>query len=215
MNKKMGRAWYFQGQAVAAMAAAYGLGSPVWAHGLGAHIHGVAHLEIAIDDATVQINLITPLDNLVGFEHAPRNEKQRQAVKTMAFKFHRTDSLFIFTPGAQCRLESTELESPVLPPDLLIPSAEVAGSADKVVGGGVAGNTRGMNGGTLQAAPSDAHGELEATWQFHCAQPQALQGVDVKLFQIFPGVKRLDAAVAGPKTQASARLSPESSRLKW
>ena len=59
------------------------------------------------------------------------------------------------------------------------------------------------------------HAELEATWRFRCAQPQALQGVDVRLFQMFPGLRRLDAAVAGPKGQSSSKLSPESTRLKW
>lgn len=185
---------------------------PVRAHEPGAHVHGRAALEIAIDGATVRVNLNSPLDNLLRFEHAPGNEKERQAVKAMASKFNQADSLFIFTPAAQCRVESTDLASPVLSPDLLAPASDSGKSADK--------NT-GKNGGPSGTAPSalstaaDIHAELEATWQFQCAQPQALQGVDVRLFQMFPGLRRLDVAVAGPKGQSSAKLSPESTRLKW
>lgn len=205
----MRRIQRFPGQAMLAAIIIFESALPVWAHEPGAHVHGRAALEIAIDGATVQVNLNSPLDNLLRFEHAPRNEKERQAVKAMASKFNRADSLFIFTPAAQCRVESTDLASPVLSPDLLAPASDSGKSADK--------NT-GKNGGPSGTAPStaaDMHAELEATWQFQCAQPQALRGVDVRLFQMFPGLRRLDAAVAGPKGQSSAKLSPESSRLKW
>ena len=200
----------FPGQAMLAAIIVSGL--PVWAHEPGAHVHGRAALEIAIDGAAVQVNLNSPLDNLVGFEHAPRNEKERQAVKAMASKFNQADSLFIFTTGAQCRVESIHLASSVFSPDLLTGAADSGKSVDK--------NT-GKNSGASETSPSassaaaDGHAELEATWQFQCAKPQALQGVDVRLFQLFPGLRRLDAAVAGPKGQSSAKLSPESTRLKW
>ncbi len=97
-----------------------------------AHVHGIATLEIAIDGAAVQINLDSPLDSLLGFERAPRNEKERQSVKAMVLRLHQADTLFIFTPAAQCRLESTKLESAVLAPALLAPAADSGKSGDTV-----------------------------------------------------------------------------------
>jgi len=202
----MKQALFFQRQAVIAAMMVCNSGSLVWAHEPGAHIHGRAALEIAIDGAAVQINLNSPLNNLLGFERAPENEKERQAVKAMALKFNQADSLFVFTPAAQCRAASVNLTSPVLSPDLLAPASDSGKSAD--------GNT-GKNGGTVKTVPAGTHAELEATWHFQCAVPQALQGLKVRLFQLFPGLQRLDAAVAGPKGQSSAKLSPESTRLKW
>ncbi len=208
----MRRIQHFPGQAMLAVIIVFESVLPVWAHEPGAHVHGRAALEIAIDGAMVRVSLNSPLDNLLRFERAPRNEKERQAVKAMASKFNQADSLFIFTPTAQCRVESTDLTSPVLSPDLLAPASDSGKSADKNIG---------KNGGPSGTAPSasstaaDMHAELEAIWQFQCAQPHALRGVDVRLFQMFPGLRRLDAAVAGPKRQSSAKLSPESSRLKW
>ena len=164
----------------------------------GTHIHGMATLEIAIDGAVVQINLDSPLDNLLGFERAPRNEKERQSVKAMALRLYQADTLFIFTPAAQCRLESTRLESAVLAPSLLAPASD-----------------SGKSGDIAKADTSGVHAELAATWHFQCAVPQALQGVEVHLFQKFSSLKRIDAAVVGPKGQSSAKLSPKSTRLKW
>ena len=188
----------FMGSAGMAAMISLGVMPVAKAHEPGAHVHGLATLEVAIDGAAVQINLDSPLDNLLGFERAPRNEKERQSVKAMALKLHQADTLFVFTPAAQCRLESARLESSVLAPSLL---ASVA-SPDK-------------NDTLPQADASDVHAELAATWRFQCAAPQALQEVDVRLFQKFSSLKRIDAAVAGPEGQSSAKLSPKSTRLKW
>lgn len=191
------------------------LALPARAHEPGAHVHGAGTLEIAIDGAMVQINLHSPLDNLLGFEHAPGNEKERQAARAMALRLHQGGTLFILTPEARCRLETTRLESPVLAPGLLMAISDSDKSTD---------NGDGRKGDASKAAllapaallPSTGvHGEIEAAWQFRCALPQALQGLDVRLFPAFPGLRRLDAAVAGPKGQSSAKLSPESTRLKW
>ncbi|HEV7929009.1 MAG TPA: DUF2796 domain-containing protein [Nitrosospira sp.] len=192
--------------AIIAVVMAFAWGGSAWAHSPGAHVHGLAALEIAIDIDTVHVNLITPLNNLVGFEHAPGNEKQRQAVKSMASKLHRAEDLFILTPAAQCRLTSVKLESPALSPELLMPVPSVGKSIDTNAGG---------TGNASRTELHDVHGELEAAWQFQCSNPQALQGMDVKLFQTFPGLQRLDAAVASPKGQASASLSPKSTQVRW
>lgn len=190
--------------AISAAILALAASASVWAHSPGAHVHGLAVLEIAIDSETVQVNLITPLHNLMGFEHAPGNEKQRQAIKSMASKLHQAGNLFILAPGAQCRSTAVQLESSVLSPDLLMAVPPVGKSADTNAGG---------PGNASRTERNGAHGELEAVWQFQCSNPQALQGMDVKLFEAFPGLQRLDVRIAGPKGQASARLSPLFTRI--
>src|SRR5690606_20886978 len=47
-----------------------------------AHEHGVADLRVAAEGNTVVIEFDSPLDNLVGFEHAPRDDAQRMALRT-------------------------------------------------------------------------------------------------------------------------------------
>jgi hypothetical protein len=208
----MKQAVRFPVQVIIVAMTVFELALPACAHESGAHVHGRAALEVAIDGAAVQINLNSPLDNLLGFERAPQNKKELQAVETMALRLHQAENLFIFTSAAQCRVQSANLSSSLLSPDLLTFPFNSGKGADK--------NTD-KNSSASRAAPStsttlaDAHGELEATWHFQCVQPQALQGLDVRLFQVFPGLQRLDAAVAAPKGQSSAKLSPQSTRLKW
>jgi Protein of unknown function (DUF2796) len=205
------------------------LALPNDAQGAAPHVHGVAVLEIAQDGAMVQINLNSPLDNLLGFERAPRNEKERQTVRTVASKLHQAGNLFIFTPAAQCRLGAVRLESPLLPSELLMPHS--SSGSDKSKGTEYDKDDRSSassplpRGSTSSASMPSAtapvgehtedHAELEATWNFRCAAPQALQDIDVRLFDAFPGLRRLDAMIVGPKGQSGAKLSPASTRLKW
>ncbi len=46
----------------------------------GAHEHGTAEIELAVDGSDVFVNFASPLYNLVGFERAPRDERDREAV---------------------------------------------------------------------------------------------------------------------------------------
>ena len=45
-----------------------------------AHQHGAASLQVSLDGRALQISLEGPSDNLLGFEHAPQNEAEKQAV---------------------------------------------------------------------------------------------------------------------------------------
>jgi hypothetical protein len=86
----------------------------VMAHELGAHVHGIASLQIAVDEKTLTLGFSSPLDNLLGFEHVARDAKQKSAVKKMADNFNRADQFFIPTAEAQCVLQSVKLDSLVL-----------------------------------------------------------------------------------------------------
>lgn len=57
------------------------LGSPMVAGSEpGVHSHGTAQLQVAREGQTFDILFETPAYNLVGFEHAPKNTEQKQAV---------------------------------------------------------------------------------------------------------------------------------------
>jgi hypothetical protein len=196
----MRRVMHFMGLTLIAVIPSL-IGVPIAsAHEPTAHVHGRATLEVAIEGGSVQISLDSPLDSLLGFERAPRNEKERQSVREMSRKLRQSDHAFVFPPQSQCRLDSVQLESAVIEQSLL-----AAGSDSNAV----------KDRDKSSVNSPDVHSELSATWHFQCAAPESLQGVKVSLFQYFPSLKRIDAAVVGPKGQSRTRLSPKSNQLKW
>ena len=89
---------------------------PALAGKSAAHVHGVASLQVATDGGTLTLQFETPLANLLGFEHAPRSEKQKQAVRLMADRLRQAGAVFTPSPAARCSAISVELESPLLQP---------------------------------------------------------------------------------------------------
>lgn len=83
-------------------------------HDHGAHRHGVAQLEVAVDGSTLSIHLESPLDNLLGFEHAPRTEAQRMAARNLLRTLRQGERLFTPSEAAACKLAEARVEAPAL-----------------------------------------------------------------------------------------------------
>ena len=77
---------------------------------LGSHEHGSAFLNIAVDNNAVFIELETPWDNLVGFEHAPGTDEQHQLVDNAMALLNQPEQLFSFDGGG-CVADDATVES--------------------------------------------------------------------------------------------------------
>jgi hypothetical protein len=169
------------------------------AHEPGAHAHGVAELRIVVDGPQLEVELETPLDNVLGFEHAPRTDKQRAAVRAMAMKL-RQPQMFRPTPAARCQSASTKIESAVLPPALLGESTSMppADAATKPAAG-----------------QEDAHADLDASFTWRCAVPADLKGLEIGLLQGFPRMQQVNVQIVGPKGQSAKRLTAGQRSVSW
>lgn len=176
--------------------------NPALAH--DAHEHGVARLNVSVDGQEVEIELETPLANVISFEHAPETEAQREEVRAMAALLHRADSLFILPAEAQCRLNKVSLESEVLNDGLLSPAASPrAETADK--------NEHAPDGDEH----GEKHGDLDMEVSFICRNPEKLNSLRVDLFRAFPNLREVEARMVTPKRQSAAELIPDSNMLRW
>jgi hypothetical protein len=163
----------------------------VFAHEPGAHVHGVATLEVALDAQTLTIDLSTPLDNLIGFEHLPQNDRQKMLVKAMSDRLHRGDRLFIPTAAASCTLQNTVLNSLVLDnPKNAKPQAAADGE-------------------------EAGHADLDGEFVFTCTRPENLHDIEVRLFSPFPNLHILNVAVATAKGQTAAKLTADNRKVIW
>lgn len=80
----------------------------------GAHEHGVARLDIGVEPRQILVQLQTPLDNLVGFERAPRTDAERQRADEAVARLKDGERLFRFDPAAGCKLARVDIVSPAL-----------------------------------------------------------------------------------------------------
>lgn len=161
---------------VLALALCGGVGT-AWAAGK-AHEHGALKLDVAIEGNKLTIEMEAPLDNLLGFERAPRTDAERKAAADVLARLRSPDKgtpMFILDAAAQCTLGKAEVQAPVLEPG-------------------------------AKPAAKDEHADLDARYEFTCAKPDALRTLDVGLFDAYQRTQRIDVQVAGPKGQAKVTL---------
>lgn len=162
-------------------------------HTHGAHEHGAAELTVALDGQALVIELISPLDNLVGFEHAPANDTQRAARAEAGRLLCDAEAMFALPAAAACRFEHADIESP-WPMAAVAPAA---GHADAAHAPPIRGD----------------HEEVVVTYRYTCAQPAALQRIEARAFARFPRLREIRAEHATARGQGAAVLTPAAAAL--
>ena len=67
------------------------------------------------------------------------------------------------------------------------------------------------------AAPGSAeqgHADVDASYEFTCAAPEKLAGLDMGLMTLFKRIQRIDVQVAGAKSQSKQTLRPPATRVR-
>lgn len=75
-----------------------------------AHVHGIATMNLAIDNQQLQIEFVSPADGIVGFEYEPSSASEREAVKEAITRLRNPDSLIALPTAADCELQAVEVE---------------------------------------------------------------------------------------------------------
>lgn len=91
-----------------------------------AHEHGSATMDVALEGPELAIELVMPLDSLVGFERAPRTQAERQAADAALARLRDGAALFRLNAEAGCALADVAVKAPVLEQ----PAAARSGHAD-------------------------------------------------------------------------------------
>jgi len=177
----------FSGAAVPlALALVCAAGSPAMAgefRSRGVHEHGSATVDIAVQDATLDIALHSPAINVVGFEHAPRSADEKSALAQANRVFTSPKELFSMPAAAACASVSVTL-MPI--------TYEHDGGDDK---------------------PNSPHADYDVSYRFHCAHPDKLGWIDVKFFEQLKGMRKIVANVVTPALQAQSLLTPDNTRV--
>ena len=149
----------------------------------GAHVHGRIQLGVALDGQQLVIDIDTPLDSLLGFEHAPSTAPQKKLAAEWAERLRTTGSLVRLPAQARCTLLGAELNAPVM--GLGKTSADKAPHAHDHQHG---------------------HADLEGQWSYRCEQPDALRTIDLGFFDASPHARTIDVQWAKDGRQGKQTL---------
>ncbi|AUG04537.1 DUF2796 domain-containing protein [Pseudomonas sp. 09C 129] len=169
-------------------------------HGsLGAHEHGVARLNAALDGQTLELELESPAMNLVGFEHAASTDADKAKVAAVRAQLEKPLALFSLPPAAGCVVAQQELESPLFGDK---PEDHDEDHDDAKNAGG--------------HEHHHEHSEIHAHYQFTCATPGALKNLDLAgVFKTFPATQKIQVQLISPSGQQGVEATSKAASLKF
>ncbi len=164
-----------------------------------AHEHGVARLDIGVEAGRITLNLEVPLEDLVGFERAPRTEAERAAVVSALARLQEADKLVRVDGSAGCGAGKVTLVAPLWGVGAT-PAPAGASSSAKAAS-------------TPGPAAREAHGDLEATYEFRCSNAPRAGHVELGLFEAFARLKRVEVQAVTPRGQMKVVLRRPQARV--
>jgi hypothetical protein len=158
-----------------------------------AHEHGKVTLNIAIDSATLSMELDAPAANVVGFEHAPRTSAERAAASNASAFIRGGRSLIGVPPAAGCHFINTEFTEPKWEPD-----NEPATATAKSSGGEI----------------HEAHADYEARFSFRCDHPDQLAWFEPWLLLKLMNVTEARVNLLTPTGQRTETVTSPRTRIR-
>ena len=176
----------------------------------GAHVHGIAALNLALKGSEVHVELDSPAANIVGFEHAPSAETDHAALDKAVTALKDGDRLFRFDDEAGCRLEGARVASALI-------EGEHEEHGDRHSDKKHAHEEKGghEHDEHEQEREGEVHSDIEAVYHFDCADPGKLTRLNVELFETFPGTERLKVQYVIESKQGATELTTTNHIVKF
>jgi hypothetical protein len=207
---------------------------------LEAHVHGLSELTVAMDAKSLEIQLVSPAMNLVGFEHKASSKKDIAAVNQAESLLRQYDSLFSIA-GADCKHLSTSIDSD----DLLVvenhhddhddhdkhedhDDHDKHGDHDDHEKHEDHYDHEKYNDHDDHDKHDDhhahdhhnendhgeSHSEMVASYSYSCNDNSKLSSIKVSLFESFPGIETINAMWVMLSNQGSVRLTAKNSTIE-
>lgn len=177
-----------------------------------AHVHGIAEMDVTALGETVEIVLRSPAMNLVGFEHEPRGEEERERSRAVLTSLREGESLFVFE-GAGCRLDEAWARWLHEPHDHGHDTDhdETHGHEDEHGHGEEHHDHDRGDEHDHDDDTDDGHADIHAHYHFNCERMPTAIGIG--LLERFPDTDEIRVQFITDSTQGARVLTPASSTL--
>ncbi|WP_462054140.1 zinc uptake protein ZrgA [Vibrio cholerae] len=168
-----------------------------------AHVHGQVELNIAQDGHDLLLEITAPGADVVGFEHAPQDDAQKQALEKALETLHHPEKLFVLTDKAQCEKREVLIKHTLGGEEYQHSHAYGEGEEHEH-----------QHGEGEHDHDEHQHGSFTAQYQFHCEAVDQLKQIDTQWFQYFPSTEKIQANLLTEKQQSALQLNAKQTLIK-
>ncbi len=157
-----------------------------------AHEHGSGEFNVVLAEKTLSVELHTPAESLVGFEHKAKSDNDKKKVSDIYKKLKDEQNVLMMPSSANCKLAKFEVEGEIFED---IPGLNVVSEEHE------------------HGDHQDGHSDIEVRYVFECTNVANLKGMKVSLFKTLKNLKRLKVQTVINDKQNSADLLNETQPL--
>ncbi|CAE6879874.1 Protein of unknown function (DUF2796) [Vibrio sp. B1REV9] len=200
-----------------------------------AHVHGHVELNIAQDGKDLLIEITSPGADIVGFEHAPENAQQEQALKQAITTLKDADQLFAINRQAKCVIEDVHV-SHTLGQDSHAGHDHDEHDHDNHKGHDHDKHDHDEHKGhdhdkhdhddhkghdhdehdhdEHEHHEHGGHGEFTVEYRYHCDSVSELNSIDTTWFKQFPATEAISTNLFTDTTQSATRLNKNNTKIE-
>ena len=191
-----------------------------------AHEHGRGMLDIVAEGEELVVEFRIPAANVVGFEHAPRDDAEHEAVRKAAETFRNPASVLVLPAEAECEVEEAEAGIVGMGAEEHDEGHAHEGEDHDHDGDDHAKEEHEEEEGedhdhakeehdeNSMDSDGEAHSELRATYHFHCHAPERLVRIEVHVFEHLRDAEEIDVRVVTATAQTAMELHPGESVIE-
>ncbi len=202
---------------------------------LDSHEHGAALMNIALEESSVFIELETPWDNFVGFEHAPSTDEQKELVASTLELLNQPDQLFAFE-GGTCVSAAVSIDSDIGNDEDHHDEEHghdkettESDHKDEHDDDEHHDEEHGHDKETAESDHKDEHDDDEhgehdheesthssalVSYEFSCDNADSLSTINVNILSMWPGFEEIDVQLIGPGGQSLTTLGADNASVE-
>ena len=161
------------------------------------HEHGAANLKIALEGEKLQVEFEVPSESLIGFEHFPKSQSNREnfsnAIKILSIP----SKLFSISREGECLLVGMNISQSLF-------------SNEEEHGHDESEDEHGHD----QSEKSEIHSEFKSNYSWNCQHLDEIDFIGTQLMTIFPKIEEIRVNWISNNGQGSLELESKEDRIK-
>ena len=171
----------------------------------GAHVHGQVEFNIAQDADELLVEINAPGADVVGFEHAPENQQQKEKLSHAVHTLQHADTILQLSSAAQCELILADVDHSL---------GKHAEDEHHDHASHNHSEHQHEDHGHEEHNHSGQHGEFTIEYHFKCGDIAKLKQIDTSWFKHFPATSKIKVNLLTDTAQIAAELTLEKYNIK-
>ena len=180
------------------------------------HEHGAANIMLAMEGEKLHLNFEVPSESLIGFEHFPKSQDQRQNFNEAIQTLSEPSKLFSLPANAECLLVGINVSQSLFSGKGGHDHDEKDehGHDEKGFWDSLFGHDEKDEHGHDKSEKSEIHSEFNSKYQWNCHHLDDLDSIGTQLMNIFPRIEEIRVSWIAENSQGAIELESKDDRIK-